>query len=376
MKRPAARQCFPSQSRAVLAGFIVAVLAGCSSSAPPAAQQTAGRTAEQQVAQSDTSRGAALNSPDSIPLNEPSSAAPATASSASRNPASEPATAASAKQGREPIYNAAADARADIKAALERAEFYHKRVLLKFGGNWCGWCFKLHDVFQKNPEVAPLLRSEYELVLVDADTNEDLLNEYGAQHAFPFLTVLDASGRVLVNQRTAALERGREHDPEKVKEFLIKWQAEPLDAAQVLASGLADASSQDKRALVHIGAPSCGWCRVLDRFLFENRGLIGPDYVDVKIDMARMNNGTEVAEQLRRGHEGGGIPWMAILDADGGTLATSDGPGGNIGYPFKPQEIEYFLAMVNQTRQRITLEQIGELEAQLRDFAAKKSSPH
>jgi thioredoxin-related protein len=321
-------------------------------------------------------RGPASVLPDSNPPNEPSPAASATASEAPRDSASETATAASTKTGREPIYNEAADARADIKSALERAKYDHKRVLVKFGGNWCGWCFKLHDVLQKHPDVAPLLRSEYELVLVDAKTNEDLLNEYGAQHAFPYLTVLDASGQILVNQRTLALERGSEHDPERVKEFLIKWQAEPLDAAQVLASGIAEASNQDKLALIHIGAPSCGWCRVLDRFLFANRDLIRLDYVDVKIDMARMKNCTEVAEQLRKDHEAAGIPWMAILNADGETLATSDSPGGNIGYPFKPREIEFFVAMLNKTRRRITLEQVGDLESQLRDFAAKKQSAH
>ena len=33
----------------------------------------------------------------------------------------------------------------------------------------------------------------------------------------------------------------------------------------------------------------------------------------------------------------GGIPWFAILDAQGKALATSDGPRGNIGYPARPR---------------------------------------
>jgi hypothetical protein len=39
---------------------------------------------------------------------------------------------------RPPIYNEKADAKADIAAALKLANRENKRVLLKFGGNWCG----------------------------------------------------------------------------------------------------------------------------------------------------------------------------------------------------------------------------------------------
>ena len=59
---------------------------------------------------------------------------------------------------RAPIYDEKADARAQIAAALETARQENKRVLVEFGGNWCGWCYKLYDVFHNDPEVAPLVR--------------------------------------------------------------------------------------------------------------------------------------------------------------------------------------------------------------------------
>ena len=43
----------------------------------------------------------------------------------------------------------------------------NKRVLLMFGGDWCGWCHKLHDLFAKDNEIRRLLSYEYELVMVD-----------------------------------------------------------------------------------------------------------------------------------------------------------------------------------------------------------------
>jgi thiol-disulfide isomerase/thioredoxin len=289
-------------------------------------------------------------------------------------PASTSPLEGAAGKTRKPIYNETADGRADVHAALQRAAYDHKHVLVKFGGNWCGWCYKLDDLFHSDPEIARLLDSEYEVVLVDVNSNRELLNEFDpdGRHSYPWLTVLDGSGQVLVNQNTGDLERGPEHDPERVLSFLTEWQPKPLDAAEVLTSALADAGRQNKRALVHLGAPWCGWCRVLDTFLREHQEVIGLDYVDVKIDLTRMTNAAELAQRLRGGQEGG-IPWAAILDADGATLITSDGPQGNIGYPFQPHEIEHFVAMLNQTRQHLREEQVASLRQDLEQYAQTRN---
>ena len=348
----------------VLTVWIAAVQAGCSSSEPqpdPAASPS-----------STVATSAAATPADGIS---------STSSSTDSEPVAEEVIPESvksvpAKKGREPIYNEMADARADIKAALERAAYSHKRVLVKFGGNWCGWCFKLHDLFHANAEIAALLRSEYELVLVDVNNNRDILQEYdpGGQHGYPWLTVLDSTGKVLVNQDTGSLEIGPKHDPDKVLAFLARWQPDQPDANQVLTAALEKSRVEGKRVLVHIGAPSCGWCHVLDRFLLGQRGLIGLDYIDLKIDTVRTTNGQAVADRLRSGHSGGGIPWMVILNADGKQLVTSDGPRGNIGYPSEPHEIEYFVAMLNQTRHNLSDAQVKTLERQLQENAAKRKA--
>ena len=143
---------------------------------------------------------------------------------------------------RDPIYNPKADAAADIAAAVKKARFEHGRVLVMYGGNWCGWCYKLHDLFKSDKEIATVLRNEYELVMVDVDTQHKVMDHYvkkSEQHGVPFLTVLDSDGKVLVNQQTGALEDGPKHDPKKVKAFLTKWVSPAADAEKVLADGLA-----------------------------------------------------------------------------------------------------------------------------------------
>jgi len=127
---------------------------------------------------------------------------------------------------RKPIYNEAANAKAEIEAALKTANRENKRVLLKFGGNWCGWCFKLHDVFNQNAEVSAVLNRGFVLVLVDVNANPDLFEKYAKdekQPSFPYLVVLDADGKVVRDQKTDELEDGPKHDVAKVKAFLVKW---------------------------------------------------------------------------------------------------------------------------------------------------------
>ncbi|MCI0588218.1 MAG: thioredoxin family protein [Planctomycetes bacterium] len=160
-----------------------------------------------------------------------------------------------------PIYDESADAKKQIEAALARAKEENKRVLLVFGANWCGWCRKLDDLFKKNPEIARVLLYEYEKVLVDVgrfDKNEALAADLGApvrQNGIPFLTVLDAEGKPLANQETSSLEAGSAHDPAKVKTFLEKWAAPPLDAEKVLAEAVARAGKEGKRVFLRFGAP-------------------------------------------------------------------------------------------------------------------------
>jgi len=290
----------------------------------------------------------------------------------------QPENAAAAQDARPPIYDANADAKADIAAALDKAKRDNQRVLVMFGGNWCPWCHKLNDVFSKNREIARTLLYEYQLVRVDIgrwNKHMDIAKGYGADiesKGVPFLTVLDADGKVLANQETGALEDGDHHDPQKVAAFLDKWKAEPLDAEKLLAGAQTRAAADGKSVLLHLGAPWCPWCHKLEDFLARKdiAAVLAPDFIDLKIDVDRMTNGKQVAERIR-GSNQGGIPWIAILDSHGEKLATSDGPQGNIGFPVEPPEIAHFLGMLKKTAKRISAEQLEQIEKSLGESAAE-----
>jgi hypothetical protein len=98
--------------------------------------------------------------------------------------------------------------------------------------------------------------------------------------------------------------------------------------------------------------------------------IFGRDFVDIKLDLARMTGADEVLEKYNRS-KSGGVPWFVFLDARGNALVTSDGPGGNIGYPFKPEEIDYFTVMLRKVARKIDPAQISAIEAALKAEAQK-----
>ncbi len=256
-----------------------------------------------------------------------------------------------AQEGPPKIYDEAADAKADIAAALVKAKKDNKRVLIQYGGNWCGWCHLLHKVFEEDSAVSRTLSYEYEVVMVDIgrwDKNIDLVEKYDAkikEAGVPYLTVLSADGEVVTNQNTSDLEEGDHHDVAKVNEFLTANAAAPLSAETVLTEGIAKAKAEGKTAFVHLGAPWCGWCHRLEDFMAAHEELFAKYFVDIKIDTDRMDGGKEVAARLRGGASGG-IPWMVFLDGAGQEVINSDGPNGNVGYPVQPEEIAHFVRML------------------------------
>ena len=140
-------------------------------------------------------------------------------------------TAAEYPQMGEDIYDVQADASEDIAAALATAQAENKRVLLKFGANWCVWCHRLSETFHLEDSVAQNLTQNYVVVSVDVNTrhgtkrNAATVARYGnpTQHGLPVLVILDADGQILTTQETGALEKGSAHDPAKVNAFLDQW---------------------------------------------------------------------------------------------------------------------------------------------------------
>jgi thioredoxin 1 len=126
------------------------------------------------------------------------------------------------------IYNDNADAHAEVRAALAKAAAEHKRVILDFGGNWCGDCQVLDIYFHREPNAA-LLADNFILVDINIghyDQNQDLADKYQVplKRGVPALAVLDSHGRLLYSQKSGEFESMRKMDPNSVTDFLQQWK--------------------------------------------------------------------------------------------------------------------------------------------------------
>ncbi len=306
-------------------------------------------------------------------------------------PGSNPAPAA--KPAKVKLYDESADAKVQIATALARAAKDNKRVLLQWGGNWCGWCTRLHELCQSDKKIARELLYEYEVVHVDTggpkNKNLDLAKSYGAdvaKHGFPFLTILDAHGKPVANQETESLEvktaagesQGLDagHNPDAVLKFLADYHAKPIDAKDLFTKGLAAAKTSNKRVFLHFGAPWCGWCHRFEDWMArpEVAAILAKEFVDLKIDTDRNPGGNDILTTYGKGQHGG-IPYFAFTGADGAALIDSLGPTGNIGFPSAPEEIAHFEAMLKKAAKNLTAEDITTLCDSLREKPKKVEAP-
>jgi thiol:disulfide interchange protein len=127
------------------------------------------------------------------------------------------------------IYSETADPAADIAAALTQARHDHKRVLLDFGGDWCGDCQVLDIYFHQAPNAA-LLDKNFVLVHIwigHMDANLSYPAKYGVpiNKGVPALAVLDSHGKVVFAQQTGQFEDMRHMQSSSVTEFLEKWKS-------------------------------------------------------------------------------------------------------------------------------------------------------
>ncbi len=154
---------------------------------------------------------------------EPQPAASTSAAAPTRTPVTAPPVV------KKHLYSADADPKADIASALKQARHEKKRVILDFGGDWCGDCQVLDIYFHQSPN-RELIAKNFLVVYVDVghmDKNVDVAERYGVplKKGVPALAVLDARGKVLYSQATGQFGDMRYMQPTSVTEFLNRWKA-------------------------------------------------------------------------------------------------------------------------------------------------------
>jgi thiol:disulfide interchange protein len=123
------------------------------------------------------------------------------------------------------LYSETANPATDISAAIAQARREHKRILLDFGGNWCGDCQVLDIYYHQSPN-AELLAKHFILVHVNIghmDQNVAIAEKYNVpiRKGVPALAVLDSNGKLLYAEHDKEFEHTT---PTAITDFLNRWK--------------------------------------------------------------------------------------------------------------------------------------------------------
>ena len=156
-------------------------------------------------------------------------------------------------------------------------------------------------------------------------------------------------------------------------------QAAPPPAGELIAKAGVKAVADGKAIYVHFGASWCGWCQKHDTFLEQPaiKPVFEKYFVPVKIVVqeSEKNKGLENlgGEALLEKFGGpSGLPFSAFLDAKGALIVNSKRvsekapQGENIGHPFAPEEIDWFVVMMKKAAPKMTVEDLKTIETALR----------
>ena len=157
---------------------------------------------------------------------------------------------------------------------------------------------------------------------------------------------------------------------------LLGKKAQPETAEKLLLAARTKAKDQGKNLLVVFHASWCKWCKRLDAFMaspkfkqvFEDSFVTVHLTVDEREEKKADENpgADEVRERL--GGKEAGLPFFAILDAEGKMVANSLRPvegklnGENTGFPAAPEEVAHFVTMMRKGAPKATAEQIKAIE--------------
>jgi len=131
-------------------------------------------------------------------------------------------------------YDPNKDAMLDIKSAISLAKESNKHVVVKVGGNWCGWC-KLYAKFSEaDAEIKKMMDDNYVKILVnysEENMNPEAMAYLGfpERFGFPVFVILDENGKILHTQNSGYLEQGNGYDRKKVLQFLNGWTPKAID---------------------------------------------------------------------------------------------------------------------------------------------------
>ena len=156
---------------------------------------------------------------------------------------------------------------------------------------------------------------------------------------------------------------------------LVATSAAPT-ADKLMEEAKQKAASEEKNVFLMFSTTGCAWCKVLKSFIEadEIKPIFTKHFVPVQLMLGNDTNtnpGATVYEQ--KYGPARGVPFHAFITPEGKEIVDSNenGDGGNIGYPFAPNEIAWFMAMLKKAAPKMSGEELSVIETKLKSYKRK-----
>jgi hypothetical protein len=151
-------------------------------------------------------------------------------------------------------------------------------------------------------------------------------------------------------------------------------------ADELLGKAREKATKEGKSIFVDFSASWWGWCKRLDKFIeheeikpiFDRYFVVVQLVVNESEKNKHLENAGGVTIMEKFGGRNAGLPFFAFVDARGELIVNSKRPtdgepaGSNIGHPFAPEEIAWFMKMLNKAAPKMTQAEAQKIETWLK----------
>lgn len=270
------------------------------------------------------------------------------------------------------LYDEAADTRAEVKAACEKAAKENKRVLVIFGENYCGFCAWLHDTLVEDQRIKELLASDYVTVFADLGKppwgkNLDLALEFGLDlntTGAPAMAVLEAAtARPLQampskNVLAKPMTMQRVFDSEQIWRYLLANRVPTSSMQEIVGDAQRTAAADHKRVMLCFVSSRSERSTRFRRMLscLEIAPMLERDLVVRYVDVDRVEGAIQQLELYAgpAAAPGAGVagrpgllddlPWYIVMEPGGNLVVDSNAKGRNLGLPSTGEEIDATVA--------------------------------
>lgn len=127
-------------------------------------------------------------------------------------------------------YDDQRDPFADANAALQLAQKTQRNVMIKVGGNWCGWCMRMEAFLKSNTDVYSELHKHFVVLKInvsDSNENADFMASLPPVQGYPHIYISTAEGKMLISKDTAELYNNEAYSREAWLAFIETYKIQP-----------------------------------------------------------------------------------------------------------------------------------------------------